>query len=547
MRRSVLSLAVLLLCIGCAVTSQLERKNIGAGVKFISKELEQQKAQEHKALFEVQRDTNSNKYFLARATTDENGEQIITLDIDEVVVVAKLRVLPERKGKISLDFMISLPKELQGSCQSVTVTPLLHKGEEVEPLEDISIRGGLFTKVQGRNYWQFEQYIKVFKPNAMDEQRAFERFVKHPYPEGVRLDSIVESRTALTYYYTQEVSTEGEGKKMLLTLKGKVNGLDGSYYELPPTDTLQYSISSMLTFIDPTPRYVTKVIEKYAVVNDKNYLSFPVGKTTIVDTLGDNGEQLGRIEWLMDQLINQYEFHVDSIILTASASPEGSFALNDKLSKGRALSLKERLVDRFGSDVDTLISVRWIAEDWTELSRLITSSGITNGDKINALITSIENPDSRESAIRSKYPKEYAQIRKELYPKLRSVNFKYDLRRVGMLKDTIHTTELDSVYLRGIELLEQRKYSDSFRVLNEYRDHNCALAMMSLGYDDGAYEILCGLPQTDKTYYLRAILCSRLGYTEEGRQCFLEACNLNSTMEYRGKLDPEISNLLNDD
>ncbi|MFR9517129.1 MAG: hypothetical protein SNI49_09020 [Rikenellaceae bacterium] len=499
MRRSVLSLAVLLLCIGCAVTSQLERKNIGAGVKFISKELEQQKAQEHKALFEVQRDTNSNKYFLARATTDENGEQIITLDIDEVVVVAKLRVLPERKGKISLDFMISLPKELQGSCQSVTVTPLLHKGEEVEPLEDISIRGGLFTKVQGRNYWQFEQYIKVFKPNAMDEQRAFERFVKHPYPEGVRLDSIVESRTALTYYYTQEVSTEGEGKKMLLTLKGKVNGLDGSYYELPPTDTLQYSISSMLTFIDPTPRYVTKVIEKYAVVNDKNYLSFPVGKTTIVDTLGDNGEQLGRIEWLMDQLINQYEFHVDSIILTASASPEGSFALNDKLSKGRALSLKERLVDRFGSDVDTLISVRWIAEDWTELSRLITSSGITNGDKINALITSIENPDSRESAIRSKYPKEYAQIRKELYPKLRSVNFKYDLRRVGMLKDTIHTTELDSVYLRGIELLEQRKYSDSFRVLNEYRDHNCALAMMSLGYDDGAYEILCGLKYQIKT------------------------------------------------
>ncbi|MFI3294347.1 MAG: hypothetical protein SNI70_12640 [Rikenellaceae bacterium] len=55
------------------------------------------------------------------------------------------------------------------------------------------------------------------------------------------------------------------------------------------------------------------------------------------------------------------------------------------------------------------------------------------------------------------------------------------------------------------------------------------------------------LPQTDKTYYLRAILCSRLGYIEEGRKCFIEACNLNSTMEYRGKLDPEISNLLKSD
>ncbi|MFR9670546.1 MAG: hypothetical protein SNH16_04570 [Rikenellaceae bacterium] len=545
MGRYILTLAVLLLFGSCAVTSRLERRQIGAEVKFVPKEVEQQKAEEHKALFEVKKD--STTYYLARATTDENGEQIMTLDIGEVVVVAKLRVLPERKGKISLDFVISMPKELQGSCQSVTVTPLLHKGDEVEPLEDISIRGGLFTKVQGRNYWQFEQYVKVFRPNAMEEQRAFERFVKHPYPEGVRLDSIVESSRALTYYYTQEISTEGEGKKMLLTLKGKVNGLDGSYYELPPTDTLQYSISSMLTFIDPTPRYVTKIIEKYAVVNDKNYLSFPISKTAIVDTLGDNGEQLGRIEWLMDELINQQEFYVDSIILTASASPEGSFALNDRLAKGRALSLKERLVNRFGNDVDSLITVKWVAEDWTELCRLITAHKINNGDKINAIITSTTNPDSREYAIRSKFPTEYAQIRKELYPKLRSVSFKYDLRRVGMVKDTIHTTELDSVYLRGIELLEDRKYSESYRVLNEYRDHNCALAMMSLGYDDGAYEILCELPQTDKTYYLRAILCSRLGYIEEGRKCFIEACNLNSTMEYRGKLDPEISNLLKSD
>ncbi|MFI3293500.1 MAG: hypothetical protein SNI70_08275, partial [Rikenellaceae bacterium] len=271
------------------------------------------------------------------------------------------------------------------------------------------------------------------------------------------------------------------------------------------------------------------------------------GKTAIVDTLGDNGEQLGRIEWLMDELINQQEFYVDSIILTASASPEGSFALNDRLAKGRALSLKERLVSRFGNDVDTLISVRWIAEDWSELSRLIVSNKISNADKINAIITSTTNPDSREYLIRSKFPKEYAQIRKELYPKLRSVSFKYDLRRVGMVKDTIHTTEVDTIYARGFKLLEERRYSEAYKVLNEYQDHNCALAMMSLGYDETAYKILCEIPQNDKTYYLRAILCSRLGYIEEGRRCFLESCNLNSVMEYRGKLDPEISNLLKGD
>ncbi|MFI3322974.1 MAG: hypothetical protein R3Y50_10725 [Rikenellaceae bacterium] len=379
----------------------------------------------------------------------------------------------------------------------------------------------------------------------MEQQRAFERFVKYPYPKGVRLDSIVENRSSLSYYYTQEVSTKGEGKKLLITLQGRVNALDGSYYKLPPSDTLEYSISSMLNFVDHTTRYITKVVEKYAVVNDKNYLSFNLANNEVIDTLGDNYAQLERIESLMDQLINQYEYHVDSIVLTASASPEGSYSLNERLAKGRALSLKDRLTKRFGSDVDTLITARWVAEDWKGLENLISSSKLRNRDNILKIIADNPNPDSREYAIRVKFPKEYAYIKEEIYPQLRSVSFKYDLRKVGMLKDTIHTTEVDTMYHRGVQLLEQRKYREAFTILNDYKDHNCALTMMSLGYDKAAYDILSSLTQNDMTYYLRAILCSRLGYIEEGRKWFLESCNLNSRMEFRGKLDPEISNLLN--
>lgn len=91
---------------------------------------------------------------------------------------------------------------------------MLHKTDSLVPLQQISIRGGLFCRVQDRNYWQFDQYVRVFKPDAAAEQRAFERFVKHPYPEGVRLDSIVESvrRSAITT--RRKVPTKGEGKTM---------------------------------------------------------------------------------------------------------------------------------------------------------------------------------------------------------------------------------------------------------------------------------------------------------------------------------------------
>ena len=319
MRKIITICCTILLLGSCAITSRLERRQIGAEVKFIpKKDIIKRDTTVKNQFLEIKQD--STTFYLIPTTIDDNGEEVMMVDIGEVVVVAKSRTLPERKGKVAIDFVITLPKELQGNCQGVVVIPHLHKEDKAEPLQELSIRGGLFTKVQGRNYWQFEQYVKMFKPNAMAEQRAFERFVKYPYPEGVRLDSIVEGRTELTYYYNQEVSTKGEGKKLLITLDGKVNGLDGSYYKLPPSDTLQYNISSMLTFIDRTPRYVLKVIEKYAVVNDKNYLSFPVSKRAIIDTLGNNKEQLERIESLMEQIVNQNGFHIDSIILTASAA-----------------------------------------------------------------------------------------------------------------------------------------------------------------------------------------------------------------------------------
>ncbi len=248
-----------------------------------------------------------------------------------------------------------------------------------------------------------------FDQTPTGNKKAFERFVKWPYPEGVRLDSIVERPKEIAYYYTQQVATKGEGKTLRITLHGQVEGLDGSSYLLPVSDTLQYNISSMLSFIDRTPRYVTRVIEKYAVVKARNYLCFRLGDACIIDTLGDNGEQLAHIETLMERLISQAEFYVDSIILSASASPEGRMQTNERLARERAFALKKYLTERFGKETDTLITVRWIAEDWPELSaRIRTDRKITNRDAILKLIAAERNPDRREQTIRQRFPKDYA-------------------------------------------------------------------------------------------------------------------------------------------
>ena len=529
---------------GCSVAGRLQRQQATAGLAQLTR-AERQERQQDSRLQVVKLQRDSNTFFLALVDTLADGERVMALQIEQVTVVAKMRSIPERNGRVVLDFIVTLPKQLLGRSRSVVITPILHKPDESVALEDLVIRGGRFSLLQERDYWQYETYVERFRPDTVGREAAFNRFVKFPYPEDVRLDSLVEGRSTVTYYYSQAVKTDETSKKMLVTLQGQVLAVDDSAYRLPPSDTLSYVVSSMLSFVDTVPRYRIKVIDKFVTVEDRNYIQFFVGDTRVVDTLGDNRRQLDKIAGLMRRIVEQQEFYVDTITLTAASSPEGAYAFNDRLSQGRAAALKRYLVRRYGRSIDTMLTVRWVAEDWAELTnRIRTDREIVNRDAILELIAAEKNPDRREQAIRLRFPKEYAYIRSVIYPQLRAVNFRYSLRRKGMVKDTIHTTELDTAYARGVELLQKRKYAKALYILNDYNDRNTVVAHLSLDHNERAMELLATMPKDAVTEYLRAIACSRLGRKAEGREHFLEACRLDGRMEYRGNLDPEIAELL---
>ncbi len=546
----ILVVAIICLMAGCTITGRINRRQTAVAILHSTRQqreyVEERQAEQSRGYIEYTR-ADSTKSYLIPTALGADGKSVPTINIQQVVVTAPSRSLPERGGKVNLDFVVTLPKELMGSSRGVEVTPVLHKQGVELPLQELTIRGALFNKVQQRNYWQYGRYLDVFDPDETGRAWAYERFIYYPYPEGTRLDSVVTNKSTISYFYTQEVPTaQTEGNMLLITLRGQVFALDHSYYPLPLSDTLEYNISSMLNFVDTTKRYITRIVEKYAVVNDRNHLNFKVNRTDIIDTLGDNRAQLARIEGLMDEILNQKEFHVDSIILTASASPEGSVSRNERLARDRAHSLREHLSAKFRSaGIDTLITVRWIGEDWKELERLIAEDAtIVNREAISEIIARNSNKDAIEREIRRRFPNDYKRLLQSFYPRLRAVSFKYDLRRVGMVKDTIHTTVPDTLYARGVELLKGRRYDDALKVLGGFRDRNAAICMLSLGLDKQAYSTLKHLPENSTHRYLLAIVCVRLGREEEALEHFDRAVELNSVLQYRGRLDPEISTLI---
>lgn len=541
------SLTICLLLGSCSVTGTLQRRHTGAQIVHTPKVMRREAPQEQTPQYiEVKHADGRPTEFFVPTVTLEDGERVMSLELPEVVVVARTRSLPERMGKVDIDFVITLPKMLQGTCRNIVVTPVLHNRGERVPLEDISIRGALFDKVQQRDYWQYGRYVELYDPDSLRTQEVFDRFVRFPYPQDVRCDSVRTTRSDISYYYTQSVPTADAGKLLTVTLEGRVEGLDGSYYTLPPSDTLEYTISSMLSFVDTTTRYVTRIIERHAQLRDRCCIAFPVGSATIIDTLEGNSAQLMKTGVVMDQLFRQKEFTIDSITLTSYCSPEGSATMNLDLARKRAKSLCDYLEARFpDAGLDTLITVRPAGEDWDHLREMVeTDSAVVHREEILALITSEKNPDRREHLIRSRYGADYDHLFEKIYPKLRAVELCYDLQRIGMTKDTIHTTEVDTLYLCGRELLAERKYSAALEVLRPYDDRNTAIAMLSLGLDEYALDVLERQPVSAIKEYLQAIACARLGRREEALAHYGEAVQLEPNMEYRAGLDPELSELV---
>ena len=81
---------------------------------------------------------------------------------------------------------------------------------------------------------------------------------------------------------------------------------------------------------------MTKVISRRAEANTVCYVDFRSGQTDIDMNLGNNGNEISRIKKNLADLACDQVFDIDSIIVTASCSPEGTVSFNSRLSKMRA-------------------------------------------------------------------------------------------------------------------------------------------------------------------------------------------------------------------
>lgn len=396
---------------------------------------------------------------------------------------------------------------------------------------------------------RFTDYGKMAENQKRKELAGemYEKYVRFPY-ESARLDTVIKEGDSFVYYYKQELPATENTKKIDLTLDGQILSKDETRTALPPSDTITYFISSMVQFLDRTPRYKKRIITRKDEVSLRAYVTYKPGSTGFSENTGNNKAEIDKVFETIRGISYTGEFLIDSIRMTATSSPEGSSEMNLFLSRERALALKrylaERTDDREG--VDTLFRPHWIGEDWARLHELVRADdSLSNRTALLHVMEETRNPDSREQALRG-YASDYRRIREKHYPLLRGVEFKFHLHRRNMIQDTVVMPVIDSTYMEAVCLIEDRQYRRALSILEESygEDYNTAVCLMSLGYDSRALDIMLAQPDTSDRNYLLAILYCRLGREEEALKTYVKSCDQDDSKIWRGRLDPEINKLI---
>ena len=115
---------------------------------------------------------------------------ITPVDVDSLSGEKMMSVAIERNGKINVEFVVSVPQELQARNWQLVVDPQLLKGADTLAFDPLVYSGDRFRTMQRREYARYDDYLG----RIVDSADYFERFGdKRAYARY--MDRVAEQRT----------------------------------------------------------------------------------------------------------------------------------------------------------------------------------------------------------------------------------------------------------------------------------------------------------------------------------------------------------------
>ena len=415
---------------------------------------------------------------------------------------------------------VTVPADLEISSSSMlTLTPILvEKGEN------------------GAN-----QTLPAIYVYGRNRQLLAERANKIPADafEVVRRDN----GTAQTVHYTARVPYEkwmnGADLKMMGTISGCASCLkDEDLAQVYPVLLEPYKVQPLIAFVKPEAEV------KQRAEKGNAYLDFPVNQTKIYPDYRRNPMELAEINRTINVVKENTDTKITGISLHGYASPEGSYANNTRLAKGRSEALKTYIMKEYGLSAD-MFTVQSTPEDWAGLRAYVEKNNVANKAKVLEIIdSSMDNLDAKENKIKALDGAMYQALLRDCYPALRHTDYvvHYTVRAYSveeakaLLKSRPQLLSLEEMYLVAQTYKEgSDEFNEVFdiavRMYPEDSTANINAAAMELkrGNTEQAVRYLQRSSQTNATAQNNQGVYHMLtGDLDKAEACFKKAKELGS-------------------
>ena len=300
---------------------------------------------------------------------------------------------------ISVDMLLDLQNLEVGTNRAVLLTPVIKNGNDSVELVSVGIYGRnryiYYTRNKGMITGEEEM---SYKASEKPQQISYNTVI--PYKEWMEGSSLVLNRK--DYGCCSDILANADG--MLV-----------DKYRTPITE-----YAPVLLYVHPKAEE-----QKARSLSGTAYVDFPVNITEIRPQYRNNVAELGKIQNTIDSVNNDKDITIQKVSIKGFASPEGSYALNERLAKGRTASL-EKYVQELYNFEKGVIATSYEPEDWAGLRKYVENSSLENKDAILAIIDGNDTPDRKDWTIKTKYNNDYQHLLAYCYPALRHSDYKID-------------------------------------------------------------------------------------------------------------------------
>lgn len=340
-----------------------------------------------------------------------------------------------------LDAVITVNNKAIKSCKALELTPIVEAGDKKEGFLSVLRNGRIRHKVYTRE-------IKLH--NVIEIPRYSVERVNKQQPEEV-------------IHYQTAIGWEDWMKDARITLAADLCGCgQEDANQLLVADHIRRRPDARYV-VAPTLTYITPVAEteKHRAEVGTAYLDFQVGKSEILSDFRNNAAELDKINQTIRSITSDKNITPKGIMLKGYASPEGSYASNDRLSENRVKALRDyiRVRNDFPMNFFTLDNE---PEDWAGFKTQAEKDlDLPARDEVLAIIDSDLQPDQKEAklrALRGGAPFNY--VLRNMFPSLRRSEYRVDY------------TVREFTVEEGREIIKTRpqqlSLSEMFAVANSY-------------------------------------------------------------------------------